>query len=440
MKKINIETLKIGIRAQDIQTGLQDVQVGPLDVETKNIRLVGMAERLAIHIRGADVISDCKKLEYIASQLGIEPLALPQVLNVLEELDLVTVHKKEKKIVQVDERVPYFSDIYSLAGDYFKNSKPSEIEEATIEICDLLSTTPITEQTVKQKIGLRDKELKMVLDIGKSGKIINEYTSKKTKETIFYSPLYWIENSDTIENMYKLLKEFGADEVYNALKKIKDYQGLPLTDDLLKGNYETLQKDMKIINEAIRRGIILAPAVDSFKGRRNFAFIPSVGIAIEEKFILEKAMALLACVRYGEHFGLITKIKYPEAILDKLLSPPHRIGSHTEIRRQYAILIGRGIGKIYPDRTNHGKYYFELFPTEENLKAIKLAKSMLKIGEVLEDKGLFRNLQRMLFYPGTYEESLRTLPKLKAPAFISSETQESIQDVLNNTMDILRGA
>ena len=438
MSRSKLDTLKIGLRAQDIQTSVQDVDLGLLNAETKNIRLIGMAERLAIHIRGADVIDDYKKLEYTASQFGIDSLILPNVLKVLQEIDWVRVEKEGSVIRKVEESVPYFSDIYSTAGEYFNNSDHSEIEEATIAVCDSLALSPSTEEEVKNKLGLSDEAYRIILDIGKSGKFIDEYKSTKTREKVLYSPLYWIENPEKLENMYTLLKEFGADNVYKALKKIRDYQGFPLWDDVLKGNYNTLE--IKIIAEAIRRGIILAPEVNSLNGKKNFAFTPHIGISIEEKIVLEKAMCLLACIRYGEHFGLITKIKYPELLLDKLLSPPYRIGPHTEIKKQYAILVGRGVGKIFKDRSIYDRYYFELIQTEENKKAVRLARDLLKVGEVLEEKGVSKELQSVIFYSGSYEEAMRTLPKLRKPAHISAETREEISDILNDTMDKLRGA
>lgn len=439
MKDCKITTLRIGIRAQDIQTGLQDIQTGAFDVETETIRLVGMAERLAIHIRGTDVITDYRKLRYIGSQFGIEPLVLPRVLDVLQELGWTTVVKKGDKIQKVEERVPYFSDIYTLAGEYFTDQNPSEIERATIEIADRLALNPVTEREVERTYGLKTSDLQMVLDIGRSGKIINEYHSKSVGDTVLYSPLYWSENPQMLESMFSLLKQYGADKVYSALSKVRDYQGRPLTDDFLKDNYELLDEEMKIITEAVKRGIILAPAVESTMGRKNFAFVPFIGLPLEEKVTLEKAMAVLACVRYGQHFGFITRIKYPEIILDKLLSSPHRIGSHTEIRRQYAILVGRGIGKVYPDSSQKGRYYFELIQTPENIKAVKVARDLLKVGELLEDRGLSKKLRDLLFNGGRYEESLRTLPKLKTAAYMSQQTQENIMDVLNDTMDKVWG-
>jgi hypothetical protein len=436
VKRDKLDPLKIGLRIQDIQTSVQDVDLGPLNAETKNIRLLGMAERLAIHIRGSDVIEDYKKLEYIASQFGIDSLVLPKVLDILEELEWARVSRKGNEI-RIEESVPYFSNIYSTAGEYFNTTDHSEIEKTMIILCDYLSLSPFTEQEVKKKIGLNEEVYQIILDIGKSGKFIDHYESSTTKETILYSPIYWVEHPDKLETVYELLKKFGADRVYNAFCKIRNYQGSPLPDELLRVDYNTLPEEMKIVIEAIHRGLILAPAVNSLKGEKKFAFTPYGGIPIEEKVILDKAMCILSCIRYGQHFGSITRVKNPELLLDTLLSPPHRTKKpHTEVRMQYAMLVVRGIGRIFPDRHLKSRYYFELIPTEENKKALHLAKDLLKVGEAIYERGFSQELQQVLFYPGSYEEAMRTRPKMKRPVHISVETQRQI---LNTIMDVIRG-
>jgi uncharacterized tellurite resistance protein B-like protein len=53
-----------------------------------------MAATLAANIKGIDVIDDERALKTIAAhQWGIDSLSLPRVLEVLEEVDYVTVHR-----------------------------------------------------------------------------------------------------------------------------------------------------------------------------------------------------------------------------------------------------------------------------------------------------------------------------------------------------------
>ena len=435
-----LKPLKVGLRAQDVQTSVQDVELGPLNAETKNIRLVGMAERLAIHIRGADIIRDYRRLEYIASQFGIDSLGvLPKVLDVLQELSWVRVDNSGPE-PKVEETVPYFTDIYTAAGSYFQASKPSEIETAALAVCDALASSPTTKEQLLGALGIDEKAYRTIVDIGKSGRFLEEYQSPAAKAPVLYSPLFWVENPTKLDDLAELLQAYGAEDVCRALARVRSYPGLPLRDAVLAPDQE-LRREDEIARELIRRGILLAPDVTSHSGRKNFAFTPHVGIPVERKMVLEKAMAILACIRYGEHFGAITRIKFPTDIIDRLISPPHRIGSHTEIRRQYALLVGRGMGRSFPDRHNPGRFYFELVPKPENIQACRLARDLLAAGDVLEGKGLSLDLQRLLLHPGgSYEEAMRTLPKLRQSVTISAETQRRLASVLDDTMDKLRGA
>lgn len=434
-----MDPLRVALRAQDVQTSTQDINLGPLNAEIKNIRLIGMTARLALHIRGTEVIKDYKRLEYIAGQLGVDALALPSVLSVLEELGWVRVRSSANRNKIVEESVPYFRDLYPEMGRYYQEHDHSEIEDGLIRCCDDLAVSPITEGEMRNQMGLDNKALGLVLDIGKSGKLIQSYQAKSTGEKVYYSPVYWVEHPDKMQQMYELLKKYGAAKVYRTFEKIRDYQGMPLAQDVISGDNVT-SEEMKILAEAIRRGIILAPVVDSHSGAKLFAFTPYVGISVEEKIILEKAMAVLACVRYGQHFGAITKIKYPGRILDVLLEPPHTIGPHTEIKKQYAILVGRGVGRIYPDRSQPDRCFFQLISTDENTRAVELARDLLNIGEVMERKGFSQDLHDVFFYEGSYEEAMRTVPKVKEPAQLSPESRERVSDIINDVMDKLRGA
>lgn len=432
----HIEPLKIGIRCQDIQTSLQDFDMGPLGVETKNIRLLGMAERLAIHIRGSDVIDDYRKLEYVSSQFGIDPLILKETLRVLEDVGWIRVKSRGSNIIRVEETVPYFNDIYSEIGEYYENISHSEVEDAIIGVTDLLALSPLGELELKGKFGIDNSLFDTILDIGKTGMFIDKYELEDSGESVLYSPLYWVENPEKVEKIYEMLKKYGAENILNSLNTIRNYQGYPLPDSLFSKEQVNLTKKDEIFIELIKNGMLLTPRVNSHSGEKNFAFTPNVGVSIEEKVILEKAMAILSCIRYGEHFAMITKIKFPGVIIDRLLSSPYKIGSHTEIRRQYAILVSRGVGRIFPDSTNSKRWYFQLIDTKENLKAVRLAKDMLLVGESISQRGVVEELKKVFFYHGSYEEYQRVPPKLKKSPYVSEKTEEKI---FSKIIDSLRG-
>jgi hypothetical protein len=135
-----------------------------------------------------------------------------------------------------------------------------------------------------------------------------------------------------------------------------------------------------VILQAIKIGCLPTPSVHSSSGLKHFAFTPLEGVGKFEKGLLEKARAILACVRYGQHFASITRIADPLLILGALKTRK-RIGAHSEILKQYALLHKLGVGRISPDRSSPSRYTFHLIDTPENMKALEMAVQYLTIRE-----------------------------------------------------------
>ena len=422
---------EVGLRAQDIQTGLQDTLLrGPVAGLFDNTRLVGMAERLAIHIRGAEVIDDYDRLCVVASRLGIDSLVVPQVLSILEEVEFVRVDRSHSKVSKVYEDVPYFADIYGRMGSLWRTRSLSEIEQASVDILQSLSLSPVPEETMQCQYGLDRGDFSIIKDVGVSGGYITAYQSPKDEATILYSPLFWEEHPEVL---YALLKKYPAEEIAAAIEKVRTQQGFPIPE-LKEGS---ITRQDQILVETMACGLLPTPAVDSLQGKRYFAFTPYSGgirLSLLEKAILQKARAILSCVRYGQHFGTITKIRNPELILNAL-EQRRRIGPHTEIARQYALLVVEGVGRIVRDSTYKDQYHFIVIDTEDNLKAIAVARDMLLVGEAITDRGLDSKTRAVLFYPGTVQEPLTTLAETRQKPLLSEEV---IKRELDQLVDRVR--
>jgi len=107
----------IGLRAQDVYSGLQTVDQtsGLVASELDTTRRTGMEATVAANIKGIDVIKSVHALKVIAAQQwGIDSLAMPQVLDALEEVGYVTQHRDARgKVTHIDERVPLLhGDMY----------------------------------------------------------------------------------------------------------------------------------------------------------------------------------------------------------------------------------------------------------------------------------------------------------------------------------------
>ena len=162
-----MEKRVIGLRAQDIQTGLQEVQVaGPAAGMLDTTLLVGMACRLAIHIRGVDIIDDEQRLYLLGDRIGINSLVLPTVLELLEEAEFATIERSLGHIKRISERVPYFGNIYDRLGEIWGDRNPHEVEQATIQILDKLVDGPRALTNIRSNYSLDDSDFDTLLRVG----------------------------------------------------------------------------------------------------------------------------------------------------------------------------------------------------------------------------------------------------------------------------------
>ncbi len=437
---MDLEDRQIGIRAQDIQTGLQDVDLrGSYSPELVNTRLVGMAERLAIHLRGSELISLDEPEEHSrfvasASFLGIDPLNLPRVIKVLEEVGVVRNVQWQggDRIARLEESVPYFGSLYELMGEYWREANPTEVETASVALLDRLALPPVSKEDALSDLGLDQRALEGVVTIGQAGGYIKELVAPSTGETLISSPLFWEENP---EALFALLQKYSAPDIATAIKSVRMHQGYPVPS--VDG--PNVKRSDRIIAEAMAHGLLPTPAVTSTRGKKYFAFTPYVGGKIlipVEKVILQKARALLSCVRYGEQYGAITRIRDPKALLEALRDK-RMIGPHTEIAMQYHTLAIPPAKVARIERVgSSGKFLLRLIDTEENLKALALACDMLEVGEVITERLVGERHGRL--FPQGMQEPLTTLSEIvrrRVPELSDEAFQRDVERLVESTRE-----
>jgi len=413
-----MENTSIGLRAQDIQTCLQKIElrglaVGRLDVT----RLVGMAERLAIHIRGKEVLQNDVVLQAMAGHLGIDSLVLPRVLGVLEEVGFI-----QRRGDQIYDRVPYFTNIYEPMGEFWQASNPSEIEQVSVQLLDDLAKSPAPEVEIRSTYSINSQDFDLVKRLGEAGSYLRGYESPTDGANVLYSPIFWDENP---EALFELLMKYSAGEIADAIASVRAYQGYPIVE-LKKPNPS--RKDL-IILEAMDRGILPTPSVTSTAGKRHFVFTPYSGgivLTAQERAILDKARVILACVRYGQHFAMITKIQDPILIISAL-QERKRLGPHSEILQQYFILWEKGIARFSQDTEHSNRYWLHVIDNEENMKALQLARDMLTVGEAITERGLDPRVRAILF-SGTYDEPLTALAERRQEMSLSATDLTALLD------------
>lgn len=365
--------------------------------------MVGMAASLASLVRGQDVISDA------------EALFVP-VVETLERAGMVDdIHRRGQKIVSFTENVPFHQDLYDRLGESWRGDEPSQIEQEMLAVVDRLATSPVPAEELESELGLDRGDIPRLLEVGKASELIKGVTLIEGE--VLYSPFFGFENPELLA---LLLETHGSGRVAEDLAAVRAHQGLPLDD----AAYPALA-------DAISRGFILAPSVITPNGREQpFAALPYLtdsSLLTVRKPVLEKALAVLACVRCGEHFGGATRTLFPARVLTALLDPNrnHQLSRHSSHKRQYQMLYRMQIVDFVPS----GNWVSpKLIVTPDNLEAVRLARDLLTYGEPLENRAGDDETRGLLSLNSPYQAPLQTVSRRRDRKTISDKEYQGLMD------------
>jgi len=416
-----MDNLIIGLRAQDFHESLKITSTfGPKDVHYEKTILVGKAASLAMHLRGLLFVEDEKQLKYAASTLGISSLELPVVLHELEEVDFLTVVRSGERIRRIDIRVPEFRSGYADLGERWKQLEPSEIEQASIGALDGLYKGPVPLSDLEDSLNLDPTSFSILRDVMGSGQLLS--IQVVDGQDISFTPLA----VDGNPNAYlQWAKKFPA-EVQAAIQLLQSHQGLHMDDPQIAEN--------DVFLNAIMTGVIAPVQVQGATGPKRFVFAPRGGLSDEERVILDKARAILACVRYGQNFAAGRPINSPRAILRRLRDKKSFSRGHPDLFSQYGLLVEKFIGE--PVKESADRWNFRVFDHAENIKALDIAIEMLEYGEAPSAR-VHLDAQKALLSPTGYAGPAPTRVRLSKTIEASSQTRcEIIRQIAN----IARGA
>lgn len=404
---------EVGLRCHDAHHGLMNVDSrSGYIAQVGDIREVGMAANLAVNIRGRDVIADANALQQIAAEeLGVEPLLFNNTLNLLEEADLVTVRQAGSRR-PIEERIPIHENLYDRLGEVWADRRPSEVQEETIAVVNSLAQAPIELDELERDLPKAD--LESILAVGGSTELIKKL-ELSDGTVVLYSPYFVFENPDRLRGIYE---SHQNERVQAVMARVRGEQGALVDED------DSAFADM------VSRGLLLTPTIDGAGGPASFAFLPYATpqkVLRVEKSILDKAVQILACVRYGEHRAIATKIRSPGGILQRLLDASHQytLSPHSEHQRQYRTLHRLGIVEFRPS----GAWVaVKLIDTDDNKRAVRLAIDLLHHGEEMADKGANDEAQRLLAHGDQMHNPLRTIKDRRDAPRLSADTWAHLSD------------
>jgi len=405
-----MDELSIGLRTQDFHEGLRETKTfGPKEAYFEKTLRIGKGAVLAMHLRGLQYVDDYTALKFAAAQLGVGGSELPVILRELEEVDFIRVKHTRGEIERVDIRVPEFRTGYEDLGSRWEVLKPSEIERASVEALQGLMQMPIVEAELIQSLGMGKTEFSILHDVMRDGQLLRVQTL--SGEKIAYTPLA-VDNDPTD---YLRWSDRFPSEVSGALKILMEHQGLPVSNPLVSGN--------AALDDAIQTGVLMPVQIDGATGAKEFLFAPRGGLTPQERVILDKARAILACVRYGQMFAAGKRVFSPRLILERLHHYKRFKRGHPDLRTQYSLLTVKLIGR--PIDEGGGRWNFEIYDTDENMKALEVAIDMLEIGETPTAK-IDLAAKNALLGPSGYLGPIPSRARLAESIKGSPETQAEI--------------
>jgi hypothetical protein len=219
------------------------------------------------------------------------------------------------------------------------------------------------------------------------------------------------------------MPEHGSERVQVEFTEAREYPGFPV----IPGKHAAL-------DDAIARGLVMAPSVQRpDKVEQAFAAIPysiDSDLFTVKRAVLDKALAVLACVRCGQHFGGVTAISSPVAILNALLDPSrdYRIRAHSSAKRQYLPLWRMQIVEY----EKSGSWVSpRLIPTEDNIEAVTLARQLLTYGEPVDPRsGESEDARQLLLSETPYVTPLQTMQRRRPKVRLSDSEYEQAMDAL----------
>lgn len=413
-----VEGFYAGLRCHDVHSGLRNVDPNSGSLTPlADTRVVGMAAGLAALVRGQDVITDAEALKAIvAEQLDISPYAFPDVVETLERAGFVDqVVRRGTKIVSFTETVPFHRALYDGLGESWRDRQPSQLEEEMVALVDRLATSPVPEEDIEAELGLDHGDVPRLLEVGKSAELVKSVSL--IDGDVLYSPFYGFENPDILA---QLLTDHGSGRFGEDLAAVRAHQGFPLD-----------AATHPALADAVSRGFIMAPSVlRPDKVEQPFAalpYVPDRALLTARKTVLEKALAIVACIRCGEHFGGVTHTRSPASVLSALLDPNRKytLRPHSSHKRQYQLLYRMQIVDFIPS----GSWVSpRLILTEDNLEAVRIARDMITFGEPLENRAGDDDARALLSLKSPYQAPIQTVHQRRNMRNLSDKEYQGLMD------------
>jgi len=403
-----ITASEIAARCHEIQTGLSHVDVPDFE----RLSEIGMAVRLALHIRGLPTVN-YETLRLVAiTFLGISTQAVRRVVELLGEIEFVKLQTEGKTIKAVMPNFTYYETLYSTLGEFALSEKFNETEQLSIDILCRLSKAPEKVDTLRSNLGADTRLLDRAFVLGKVGSYFRVHRSRG--RDIALSPTFFSENAEIYADM---VAGEGAPQVNKLLTALRKMQGMPLSLIVKQGEIGGVKftpAEIQLLVRLGQDGAVKPPMISTtHAGDQFFLFTPTpsgAALAPTKRDIYEKAMAIVAAIRQGQFLPNKYRIRSPGAVLYILKNDLKLKKATTEATQQYGNLVHLRVARLRDE--GNGFRQLEIIDTPENREALNIAYQLVDAG-VTSGTEVDESARNALQQERTFVESLVASGKLQ---------------------------
>ena len=417
---------ELSARCHEIQTGLGLTEVPDFD----NLRSIGMAVRLALHIRGLSVVK-YDTLRMVATHfLGIPGAAVKSIVEILGEIEFVKIQSEGRTINAVVPNVPYYENMYSELGKFAVETGFNESEELALDMLCRLAKSPEKVDSLEAKIGAERTLFERALKLGREGSYLRVHRARG--RDVVLSPTYFSENAEIFADM---VAGKGSSEIKHLMKAIQAMQGVPLS--VIEKNKEIAgiklsADEIQLLKRLAQDGAVKPPSISTdHSGENFFLFTPTpAGAALSptKRDVYEKAMAIVAAVRQGQYLSKEYAIRFPAALINALRTNMKLGKSSSEANQQYKQLVYMRVAHLIPTGGNRSE--LRIIDTPENREALEMAYQLVRSG-VSSGAEVDDDARRALQKPHSYVESMVASGELMKRGVVElSQDQQLVMDDL----------
>lgn len=383
-------------------------------------------------IRGNKQLDNIKKIEKMASQVGIKPIELHRIiLPQLEESSdkKIEIHRDSLgNVTGIEEYVFDTQSTLEITGKVFEDLNPTDKEIITVNTLEETKKVPYTQNEITEIMvqkGFKENDINISLDIADQFKLIRKVAKKN--DPIISNEYIWGSNNQRIALAVGELGKIQKDSLGITIGEIQNCQGIP---------YENLTiADKKLFDLAKKIGMINPIKIVTNRNvNKEFEFTQSTNWLPASEDIFDDVRLLLASIRFGENYTQHSTIYSAQKFLSAWIRNGE-VGPHDANSTDYIMLEKKGIAKVvykskqkwgYNGYYNATGYYLELVKEDVAREALKF------INGIIEENDLSIDDYNQIAQSSNYYSAEEQRVRMGDVPESSKETDEYIQRILRD--------